>query len=129
MKKPEARFTGVWTVAIPVRDQERAVAFYSRDLGFEKRFDQVLDGGLRWIELAPPGSSTSVALIAATEGAPAGVDTGIRFTVADADGLHRDLTARSVKVDPLLRWDGVPPMFSFRDPDGNVLYAMEPPNG
>jgi lactoylglutathione lyase len=33
-----------------------------------------------------------------------------------------------VSVDELLRWEGVPPMFDFRDPDGNVLYVSEHPH-
>jgi hypothetical protein len=28
-------------------------------------------------------------------------------------------------VDDVLRFPGVPPMFSFRDPDGNTLYVVE----
>jgi lactoylglutathione lyase len=28
-------------------------------------------------------------------------------------------------VDELLRWEGVPPMFAFRDPDGNGLEITE----
>jgi lactoylglutathione lyase len=28
-------------------------------------------------------------------------------------------------VDELLAWEGVPPMFAFRDPDGNGLEITE----
>jgi len=35
------------------------------------------------------------------------------------------LVARGVDVDELLRWEGVPPMFAFRDPDGNGLEIVE----
>ena len=32
-----------------------------------------------------------------------------------------------IDVDPeVLRWPGVPQMFSFRDPDGNTLYLVAP---
>ena len=34
---------------------------------------------------------------------------------------------RGGDVDELLLWDGVPPMFSFRDPDGNALVITEVP--
>jgi hypothetical protein len=127
MRTPEARFTRVWTIGIPVRDQERALEFYLSKLGFEKRFDEVLNGNMRWIEVAPPGSPTSVALIAEDEESRAGVNTGIRFIVTGAESIHRQFTAQGVDVDPLLRWEGVPPMFSFRDQDANILYAMELP--
>ncbi|HEX3923344.1 MAG TPA: hypothetical protein VHY31_13735 [Streptosporangiaceae bacterium] len=33
------RITGLRTVAVPVTDQDRAVAFYVGRLGFEKRLD------------------------------------------------------------------------------------------
>jgi hypothetical protein len=38
---------------------------------------------------------------------------------------HATLLARGVEVGELLRWDGVPPMFSFDDPDGNRYYIVE----
>ena len=34
-------------------------------------------------------------------------------------------TQRGVTVGDLLRWDGVPPMFTFDDPDGNRFYIVE----
>jgi len=119
--------TGVHTVAIPVVDQDRALAYYTGTLGFEVRMDGELQEGFRWIEVAPPGAPTSVSLVAAGDGQPAGVDTGVRFTTTDAAGDHAALTGAGADVGELLRWDGVPPMFSLRDPDGNTLYVMELP--
>src|SRR5437762_1438986 len=79
-----------------------------------------LGGGQRWIEVAPPGATMTIALVPAHEGVPAGVETGIRFTTADADADHAALRTAGVDVDPeVLRWPGVPPMFAFRDQDGN----------
>ena len=76
--------------------------------------------------MAPPGATTTIALAAAQEGAPTGVDTGIRFSTADATADHAALAAAGVDVDAeVLRFPGVPPMFSFRDPDGNTLYVVE----
>ena len=113
------------TVGIPAADQERALTFYRGVLGFETRMDSPFPGG-RWIEVAPPGATTTIALAAAQEGTTAGVDTGVRFTTADAAADHAALSAAGVDVDDeVLRFDGVPPMFSFRDPDGNTLYVVE----
>jgi catechol 2,3-dioxygenase-like lactoylglutathione lyase family enzyme len=115
----------VRTVGVPVSDQERALEFYGGVLGFETRLDMPFPGG-RWIEVAPPGSTTSIALTPAQEGASAGVDTGVRFTTADAVADHAALSAAGVRMDgEVLRFPGVPPMFSFRDPDGNTLYVVE----
>ncbi len=50
----------------------------------------------------------------------------MRFTTKDAEADHAQLRARGVDADPdVLRWEGVPPMFSFRDPDGNTLFIVE----
>jgi lactoylglutathione lyase len=81
----------------------------------------------RWIEVRPPRSAATIALTPAREQAPAGVDTGIRFTTGNAAALHAHLSGHGVEVDELLRWEGVPPMFDFRDVDGNVLYVGEIP--
>ena len=119
--------TGVHTVAVPVTDQDRALAYYTGTLGFEVRMDGELQEGFRWIEVAPPGSATSVALVAAGDGLPSGVDTGIRLTTSDAAADHAALTDAGASTGDLLRWEGVPPMFSLRDVDGNTLYVMEIP--
>jgi catechol 2,3-dioxygenase-like lactoylglutathione lyase family enzyme len=118
--------TGISTVAVPVTDQDRAVAFYVDTLGFDLHLDAPvpqLNG--RWIVVAPPGATTSLALIPATDQNPAGADTGIRFTTPNAAAAHAALTAQAVTVDDLLTWPGVPPMFTFHDPDANVLYLVE----
>jgi len=120
------RITDVATVAVPVTDQERALAFYVDTLGFEKRRDAPFGPGNRWIEVAPPGSSTTIALPPLGDVKP-GIDTGIRLTTRDAEADHAALRARGVDVDSeILRFGpGVPPMFTLRDPDGNKLYVVE----
>src|SRR5574341_1342535 len=114
--------TGVRTIGVPVTDQDRAVEFYVGTLGMDKRLDVPAEQlGGRWIEVAPPGSATTIALVPARQGAAAGVETGIRLTAADAASLREELAARGVDVGELRRWDGVRPMFGFRDPDGKGL--------
>jgi lactoylglutathione lyase len=39
--------------------------------------------------------------------------------------MHADLRAGGVDVDEMLRWPGVPPMFGFRDADGNGMEIVE----
>src|SRR5882757_5400473 len=112
MTRP-SQITGVHTVGVPVTDQDRAIDFYAGTLGFDKRLDADMGGGRRWIEAAPGGSAITIALVAAHEGGPAGVETGIRFTAAGVD------------ADDVLRWPGVPPMFAFRDQDGNGMEIVE----
>ena len=66
-----------------------------------------------------------LALVPAHDGVPAGVETGVHLTAADAGAAHAALRARGVDVDDVLRWPGVPPMFAFRDQDGNGLEIVE----
>jgi catechol 2,3-dioxygenase-like lactoylglutathione lyase family enzyme len=116
-------FTDIRTVAVPVTDQDRAVAFYTKTLGFELLMDAPLPQlGGRWIVVAPPGAGTNLALTPATTGA---VDTGIRLVTADAAATHAHLAELKVDTDDLLEWPGVPPMFAFRDQDGNTVYVVE----
>ena len=121
-----AAVTAVANVGIPVTDHDRAIAFYVDNLGFEVRLDAAFGAGLRWVEVAPPGSATTIALAPAPADKPTGVDTGVRLSVADADAAHAALSAAGVDVDgEVMRWPGVPAMFSFRDADGNTLYLVE----
>lgn len=121
-----ARIDGIRTIGVPVTDQDRALEFYTGRLGFDVRVDMPLPQlGGRWIEVAPPGGGPSVALVPAAEGNPAGREVGIRFTTADAAGLHRTLAAAGVTVGELLLWPGVPPMFTVSDPDGNGFEIVQ----
>jgi lactoylglutathione lyase len=119
------RIVDVRTVGIPVADQDRALEFYVEKLGFTKRLDVPFGDGKRWIEVAPSQANTTIALVPSHEGVPVGVETGIRFTTQDADADRADLRARGVDADEVLRWEGAPPMFAFRDQDGNGLEIVE----
>jgi catechol 2,3-dioxygenase-like lactoylglutathione lyase family enzyme len=117
--------TDVRTIGVNVTNQDDAIAFYVATLGFEKRLDAPISPTMRWIEVAPPGASTSIALNANESTTEVAADTGIRFTVPDAEAEHAAMRERGVKVGEVLRWDGVPPMYTFDDPDGNRFYIVE----
>lgn len=121
-----ARIDGIHTIGVPVSDQDRALDFYTGLLGLDVRVDVPMPQlGGRWIEVAPPGSGTSVALVPASDGNPVGREIGIRFTTTDAAELHRTWTAAGIAVGDLLIWPGVPPMFTFADPDGNGFEIVQ----
>jgi catechol 2,3-dioxygenase-like lactoylglutathione lyase family enzyme len=119
--------TQVGTVIVPVTDQERALEFYLEKLGFEKRVDVRYGDGARWLEVAPPRAATTIALVPPREGEPTGVETRVGLSTEDADVDHENLRARGVDVDPevMRMGDPVPPMFFFRDPDGNSFLIVE----
>ena len=118
--------TTIRTIAIAAADQDRSTEFFVEKLGFDKQMDVEFAPGFRWIEVAPPGSAVSISILAASDAMPAGVDTGIRFVTTDAESEHDSMSAKGVEVDELLRWPGVPVMFSFRDIDANTFYLVEP---
>ena len=117
----------VGTVIVPVSDQDRAVEFFTEKLGFEKRSDTAYGDGQRWVDVAPPGASTTVAVVPPMGETPVGGETGIAFATDDIDSDHADLRERGVDVDDeIMRMgDPVPPMFFFRDPDGNRYLIVQ----
>jgi len=114
--------TRIGTVIVPVADQDRALEFYVGTLGFEVRLDGSFGDGERWLEVAPPGAATTLALVSA-----GGIQ--VSLATADADADHAALRGAGVDTDDavLQMGEGVPPMFTFRDPDGNRLYVVEQP--
>jgi lactoylglutathione lyase len=123
--QPTIQIEEVRTIGVPVTDQARAVRFYVDTLGFQTRLDVPIGHGKRWIVMAPPQGTASIALVAADAHQPAGVETGIRLISRDASAAHDALIATGVDADEVLRWEGVPPMFAFRDQDGNGLEIVE----
>jgi catechol 2,3-dioxygenase-like lactoylglutathione lyase family enzyme len=121
------RLTQVETVMVPVGDQDAAIGFYVDTLGFEKRADVPFGDGNRWVEVAPRGGTTTIALVQPREGESAGIETRIALGTNDIDADHATLRERGVDVDAeVMRMGGpVPPMFFFRDPDGNRLLIVE----
>jgi catechol 2,3-dioxygenase-like lactoylglutathione lyase family enzyme len=128
VSKTATRISKIGTVVIPVSDQDRAIEFYVETLGFEKRADVPFGDGYRWVEVAPPEATTTIAIVPPPPGKPTGnVETGIGLNTDDIDSVHADLKARGVDVDDEVSrmGDPVPPLFWFRDPDGNTLMVVE----
>ena len=128
MSQTATRITQIGTVVVPVSDQDRALAFYVDTLGFEKRSDVPFGNGYRWVEVGPAGAVTTIAIVPPPEGKPTGnAETGIALNTDDIDAVHADLKARGVDVDDEVSrmGDPVPPLFWFRDPDGNTLMVVQ----
>jgi catechol 2,3-dioxygenase-like lactoylglutathione lyase family enzyme len=121
--------TRVGRVCITVADTDRAIDFYVDTLGFEKVVDIAMGEAMRWVEVALPGTATTIALAPPPEGQEAGGgQTGICLDTSDVDADHAALKAAGADVDDeVTRWGGpVPPMFWLRDPDGNSLIVVQP---
>ena len=122
------RVSKVANVIVPFDDQDRAVEFYTEALGLEKRVDVPFGDGNRWIEVAPPGAETPIAICPPGPSSTAGGrDTGISLQTDDIDAYHAQLKERGVDVDAedSRMGDPVPPVFWLRDPEGNTLMVVE----
>jgi predicted enzyme related to lactoylglutathione lyase len=122
-----SRLGEISLVAVPSNDVDKQIEFYE-SLGFEKRTDVPFGGQYRWVEVYPPNGTTGIALAPPPPGSDAGSkETGIILTTSDIDASHAELKAKGVDVDAEVSrmGDPVPPMFWFRDTEGNSLLIVQ----
>ncbi|HEX4671901.1 MAG TPA: VOC family protein [Solirubrobacteraceae bacterium] len=122
-----SRLGEISLVAVPSNDVDKQIEFYE-SLGFEKRTDVPFGGQYRWVEVYPPSGTTGIALAPPPPGSEAGSkETGIIVTTDDIDASHAQLKAKGVDVDAEVSrmGDPVPPMFWFRDTEGNSLLIVQ----
>ncbi len=114
------------TVGIYVSDQNRALEFEPDTLGFEKRVDEPMGDGARWIEVAPEGAETRLVLFT-----PPGLEGRIGtwgnmvFECGDIRATHEELRGRGVEFtqepseQPWGLWT------QFKDVDGNKFDLIQ----
>lgn len=124
-----AQINRVGRVMIPVPNQDEAIAFYTDVLGFSLAADVPYGEGERWVEVAPPGGGTTLALVPPQGQFTPGM-TGVALDSSGVKELHDQLKSAGVDVDDVMGGDGtVPPLFFFRDRHGNHLMIVEPAPG
>ncbi len=106
-------------VGIPTSDQDRALAFWTEQMGFRIVTDQPM-GSQRWIELGIPGADTRVVLFT-PDGQEDRVGTFFNgsFACDDVAHTHAQLSARGVTFDGPPEKQPWGTFAKFRDPDGN----------
>ncbi len=121
------QITQVGRVMVPVSDQDAAIAFYTNTLGFSLVADVPFGEGDRWVEVAPKGGGTALALVPPRGDYQPGRMTGIALVSPDPRADHAEMQANNIDVDgELMGGDGtVPLLFFFRDHDGNQLMVVE----
>ena len=107
-------------VSIPVRDQDRALAFWTEKIGLQVVTDQSMGPGQRWIELKVPVAQTGVALFT-PEGHESriGSFSGVSFESDDVEKEHLELSARGVEFSQAPRREPWGTSAIFKDADGN----------
>ena len=127
----------VTIISIPVRDQEKALKFYTEKLGFLKKKDEPLGGGNRWLTLVSKDWQDGPELL--LEPAPnhfepsrvyqdALMEAGIpwtQFDVEDVDSEYKRLTELGVEfsVKPTLM--GPVKVAVLNDTCGNNIQLIE----
>ena len=88
-------------ISIPVKDQKRALKFYTEKLGFKIATDQEMGpGGQRWIELRIGKAETRFVLFT-MEGEESRIGTQMNCSIAcdDVDATYRQLKERGVEFE------------------------------
>lgn len=114
-------------VPVPVRDVDRALAFYRDQLGFTVDVDVRPADGVRVVQLTPPGSACSIGLgsgLDAYGGSPGSV-RGLHLVVEDLDAARAALAGRGVELAEVLDVGGGVRYAGFTDPDGNGWTLQE----
>lgn len=111
---------GIKFATVPVRDQDKALAFYTEKLGFQVLTDQAMGPGQRWIELRIPGAETEVVLFT-----PPGMENrigtfqGISFHCTNVEKTYSELVGRGVVFAHPPKKEPWGTYTTFQDPDGN----------
>lgn len=91
--------THIGTAMVYVSDQEETLNFFSDVLGFSVVSDQDMGGGARWLEVAPPDGSTTIALHdARVHGKHPGEGAYLTFACDDVAATVDELRGRGAEV-------------------------------
>lgn len=106
--------------SIPVRDQDRALDFYTTKLGFTIITDQPFGEGQRWIELGIPGGETRVVLYTPPgQEDRVGSFSNIVFASDNVERTYNELSGRGVEFSQAPQKQPWGTCAIFKDVDGN----------
>ena len=97
----------VESVSVPVSDQDQAKEFYVDTLGFELLVDNTWREGMRWSEVAPENSATSLMLVTWSACMLPSMYRIIVVATDDIQVIHEELLAKGIDFElPLQRHPG-----------------------
>jgi catechol 2,3-dioxygenase-like lactoylglutathione lyase family enzyme len=111
---------GIKFIGVPVRDQDRALEFYTKKLGLAIVTDQPFNDKQRWIELRIPGSDTGLVLFT-PDGHEDRIGTfqSISFWTNNVQKTYDELISRGVEFIAPPKAADWGTAAIFKDPDGN----------
>jgi catechol 2,3-dioxygenase-like lactoylglutathione lyase family enzyme len=112
-------------VTVPVSDVDQAKSFYVEQAGFVLDYDHVVNEGLRFVQITPPGSACSIAIGVGLTDLPPG-SAQLQVVVADVHAAREELIDRGVEVGEVQTFDWGSFVF-FADPDGNRWAVQQLP--
>lgn len=115
-------------IPVPVSDLDRAKRFYAEQCGFHADVDVTPAEGVRIVQLTPPGSYCSIALLQglATSDMEPGSLRALHLVVKDIEAARQELIGRGVEVSETEDLGGV--FYArFQDPDGNTWALQHMP--
>ncbi|GAA1840777.1 VOC family protein [Microlunatus capsulatus] len=115
-------------VPVPVADVDRALAFYTEQLGFALDVDVQPAPGMRVVQLTPPGSACSVVIgtgLGPISAMAPGTLQALHLVVADIEAARAELRGRGVDVGEVSDVGGGVRYAWFGDPDGNTWTLQE----
>ena len=123
-------------IVIPVSDVDRTKTFYIETAGFNLHVDHSAGDDFRVVQLTPPGSACSIAIMRNEE--RAGSVQGLHLIVSDIDAARAELAGRGADVSEPFHFEegkrvsGPDPersdynsFLAFSDPDGNGWMVQE----
>lgn len=115
-------------VSIPVRNQDKALDFYTKALGFGIVTDQPMGPGQqRWIELKVPGAESKVVLFTPDGHEDRiGTFTGVSFLADDVAKTHAELVKQGVEFAQPPTSQPWGTFAIFKDVDGNQFVLSTP---
>ena len=114
-------------VSIPVKDQDRALEFYTRKLGFKVMTDSPFDGKQRWIELSIPRADTRVVLFTADgHEKMIGGFMNITFVADDVEATAKEMKDKGVEFVQDAKKADWGTAAIFKDVDGNRFVLSTP---
>ena len=121
------------TVSLLVRDYDEAISFYVGKLGFDLAEDSAMEGGKRWVRVAPAGGGASLLLARAADepqraavGRQAGGRVWLFLETDDFERDHAAFTAAGVRFREAPRQEPYGLVAVFEDLYGNPWDLIQP---